>query len=165
MKDPNILRTVNAHSRLVTSHSPSPSYNLSIPTPTVNSPHPPHPIIYLPQHLSPPPTVTSPPHLPILSPDTLLEQYSYLMTTQKSSGALSQLPPRKAVIGCDYLIKCTPSQKCFIIESVDSINRDDRGFPLTQYITNGGISRSRNTITHFKHHHRALWRISNRMSV
>ena len=28
-----------------------------------------------------------------------------------------------------------------IIESVDSINRDERGFPLTQYITNWGISR------------------------
>ena len=27
-----------------------------------------------------------------------------------------------------------------IIESVDSINRDERGFPLTQYITNGRIS-------------------------
>ena len=30
-----------------------------------------------------------------------------------------------------------------IIESVDSISRDERGFPLTQYITNGRISRSR----------------------
>ena len=30
-----------------------------------------------------------------------------------------------------------------IIESVDSINRDERGFPLTQYITNWGISRAR----------------------
>ena len=29
-----------------------------------------------------------------------------------------------------------------IIESVDSISRDERGFPLTQYITNGGISRA-----------------------
>ena len=52
-----------------------------------------------------------------------------------------------------------------IIESVDSINRDERGFPLKQYITNGGISRARNTITHFKHHHRVLRLISNRMSV
>ena len=52
-----------------------------------------------------------------------------------------------------------------IIELVDSINRDERGFTLTQYITNGGISRARNTITHFKHHHRVLRRISNRMSV
>ena len=52
-----------------------------------------------------------------------------------------------------------------IIESVDSINRDERGFPLTQYITNRGISCARNTITHFKHHHRVLWLISNRMSV
>ena len=52
-----------------------------------------------------------------------------------------------------------------IIESVDSINRDERGFPLTQYITNGGISSARNTSTRFKHHHRVLRLISNRMSV
>ena len=52
-----------------------------------------------------------------------------------------------------------------IIESVDSINRDERGFPLTQYITNGGISSAKNTSTHFKHHHRVLRLISNRMSV
>ena len=52
-----------------------------------------------------------------------------------------------------------------IIESVDSINRDERGCPLTQYITNGRISRAGYTITHFKHHHRVLRRISNRMSV
>ena len=50
-------------------------------------------------------------------------------------------------------------------ESVDSISRDERGFPLTQYITNGRISRARYTITHFKHHHRVLRLISNRMSV
>ena len=54
---------------------------------------------------------------------------------------------------------------CIIIESVDSINRDERGFLLTQYITNWGISRARNPITHFKHHHRVLRLISNRMSV
>ena len=29
-----------------------------------------------------------------------------------------------------------------IIESVDSISRDERGFPLTPYITNGRISRA-----------------------
>ena len=52
-----------------------------------------------------------------------------------------------------------------IIESVDSINRGERGFPLTQYITNGGISRARYAITHLKHHHRILQRISNRISV
>ena len=52
-----------------------------------------------------------------------------------------------------------------ISESVDSISRDERGFPLTQYITNGGISRARYTITHFKHHHRVLRVISNRISV
>ena len=52
-----------------------------------------------------------------------------------------------------------------IVESVDFINRDERGFPLTQYITNWGISRARNNIMHFKHHHRVLRLISNRMSV
>ena len=52
-----------------------------------------------------------------------------------------------------------------ILESVDSIYRDERGFPLTQYITNWGISRARNTITHFKQHHRVLRLISNLMSV
>ena len=58
-----------------------------------------------------------------------------------------------------------PSMRFIIIESVDSINTDERGFPLTQYITNGGISRIRYTITHFKHHHRVLRQISNKMSV
>ena len=53
----------------------------------------------------------------------------------------------------------------FIIESVDSISRDERDAPLTQYITNAGITRARYTITHFKHHHRVLWLISNRTSV
>ena len=52
-----------------------------------------------------------------------------------------------------------------IIESVDSISRDERGFPLTQYITNGRISRARYTLTHFEHHHRVLRLISNRMSI
>ena len=59
----------------------------------------------------------------------------------------------------------TSTCEVYIIESVDSINRDERGFPLTQYITSGGISRVGYTITHFKHHHRVLRRISNRMSV
>ena len=53
----------------------------------------------------------------------------------------------------------------YIIESVDSISGDERGFPLTQYITNGGISRTGYTITHFKHHHRVLRLISNRTSI
>ena len=56
-------------------------------------------------------------------------------------------------------------RKMLIIESVDSISRDERGFPLMQYITNGGISRARYTITHFKHHHSVLRLISNRMNV
>ena len=52
-----------------------------------------------------------------------------------------------------------------IIESVDSISKDERGFPLTQYITNGRISRGGYTFTHFKHHHRVLRLISYSMSV
>ena len=53
-----------------------------------------------------------------------------------------------------------------IIESVDSIrhSRDERDAPLTQYITNTGISCARYIITHFKHYHRVLWLVSNRMS-
>ena len=60
---------------------------------------------------------------------------------------------------------CTIYYCMYIIDSVDSISRDERGFPLTQYITNKGISRARYTITHFKHHHCVLRLISNRMSV
>ena len=52
-----------------------------------------------------------------------------------------------------------------IIESVDSISRDEPDSPLTQYITNAGISRARYAITLFKHHHRVLLLISNRISV
>ena len=54
-----------------------------------------------------------------------------------------------------------------IIESVDtdSISKDERRFPLTQYITNGRISRGGYTFTHFKHHHRVLRLISYSMSV
>ena len=48
-----------------------------------------------------------------------------------------------------------------IIESVDSISRDERDAPLTQYITMAGITRARYILTHFKHHHRVLWLISN----
>ena len=53
---------------------------------------------------------------------------------------------------------CEPGLR--IIESVDSISKDERGFPLTQYITNGRISRGGYTFTHFKHHHRVLLLIS-----
>ena len=53
---------------------------------------------------------------------------------------------------------------CIIIESVDSISRDEPDSPLTQYITNAGISRDRYTITHFKHHHRVPRLISNRIT-
>ena len=52
-----------------------------------------------------------------------------------------------------------------IIESVDSISRDEPDSPLTQYITNAGISRARYTITHFKKHHRVLRLIWNLYSA
>ena len=55
--------------------------------------------------------------------------------------------------------------RVYLIESVDSISKDERGFPLTQYITNGRISRGGYTFTHFKHHHRVLRLISYRMGV
>ena len=58
-----------------------------------------------------------------------------------------------------------PNKFVSIIESVDSISKDERGFPLTQYITNGRISRGGYTFTHFKHHHRVLRLISYSMSV
>ena len=45
------------------------------------------------------------------------------------------------------------------------LNMDEPDSPLMQYITNAGISRARYTITHFKHHHRVLRLISNRISV
>ena len=53
----------------------------------------------------------------------------------------------------------------YIIESVDSISKDERGFPLTQYITNARISRGGYTFTHFKHHHLVLRLISYRMGA
>ena len=56
-------------------------------------------------------------------------------------------------------------KKMYIIESVDSISRDEPDSSLTQYITNAGISHARYTNTHFKHHRRVLLLISNRMSV
>ena len=62
------------------------------------------------------------------------------------------------------ILKWRFSLNC-LIELVDSISRDERGFPLTQYITNGRIFSARYTITHFKHHHRVLRLISYRMNV
>ena len=50
---------------------------------------------------------------------------------------------RYIILKC-ILIKL-PIKLCkekFIIESVDCISKDERGFPLTQYITNGRISRA-----------------------
>ena len=48
--------------------------------------------------------------------------------------------------------------KIIIIESVDSISRDERDSPQTQYITNARIFYARYAITHFKHYHRVLQR-------
>ena len=56
-------------------------------------------------------------------------------------------------------------QVLLIIELVDSISRDEPDSPLMQYITNAGISHARYTITLFKHHHRVLRLISNRISI
>ena len=70
--------------------------------------------------------------------------------------------------GGEELKGCYPSGFSihgYIIESVDSISRDEPDYPLTQYITNAGISHARYTITHFKHHHRVLRLVSNRMSI
>ena len=57
---------------------------------------------------------------------------------------------------CTWIHKHGTNNLKSSIESVDSISRDERGFPLTQYITNGGISRAGYNITHFKHNHRVL---------
>ena len=54
---------------------------------------------------------------------------------------------------------------CIKINNTDSISNDERGFPLTQYITNGRISRGGYTFTHFKHNHRVLRLISYSMSI
>ena len=53
----------------------------------------------------------------------------------------------------------------YIIESVNSISRDEPDSSVMQYITNAGISRASYTITHFKHHCCVLQLISNRISV
>ena len=71
---------------------------------------------------------------------------------------------RQTANGCKIMISFEKAA-IIIIESVDSISRDERDVPLTQYITNDGISRARYTITNFKHHHRVLRLISNRISV
>ena len=85
----------------------------------------------------------------------MIKYYSY------NSGYLEYLVVFIASEGCRYMASPCP----FIIELVHSISRDERDAPLTQYITNAGISRVRYTITHFKHHHRVLQLISNRISV
>ena len=84
-----------------------------------------------------------------------------ITTVQYSIILCSQLNNKPRVAVTDLRLHHT----CSIIESVDSISRDERDAPLMQYITNAGISRARYTIMHFEHHHRVLWLISNRTSV
>ena len=94
--------------------------------------------------------------------------YSTCISSFLAAASLLLCSFLKCFFGLVYVILLQYISKHYsknIIESVDSINRDERSFPLMQYITNGGISRARNTITHFKHHHRVLRLISNRMSV
>ena len=74
-------------------------------------------------------------------------------------------PPRDIRPFVMYCVNGKPRSSLLIIESVDSISKDERGFPLTQYITNGRISRGGYTFTHFKHHHRVLRLISYSMSI
>ena len=69
------------------------------------------------------------------------------------------------IVNCSYKNVHMFNRSIYIIESVDSISKDERGFPLTQYITNGRISGDGYTFTHFKHHHRVLRLISYRMGV
>ena len=75
------------------------------------------------------------------------------------------IPYHCIIIILYHPIACMLYHVIIIIESVDSISKDERGFPLTQYITNGRISRGGYTFTHFKHHHRVLRLISYRMGV
>ena len=70
-----------------------------------------------------------------------------------------------SIYGVAVISESLYSRFYLIIESVDSISKDERGFPLTQYITNGRISRGGYTFTQFKHHHRVLRLISYSMSV
>ena len=56
---------------------------------------------------------------------------------------------------CPFYGGCYQSGHC-IIESVDSISREERDAQLTQYITNPGITRARYIITNFKYHNRVL---------
>ena len=95
-----------------------------------------------------------------------LQTYIYIyIYTHRESLVRNHEPCAKALGNNVVMIPLRTEVCAGIIESVDSINRDERGFPLTQYITNGRISRARYTITHFKHHHRILRLISIGMSV
>ena len=79
------------------------------------------------------------------------------------SGGYLEMTQLLITAGADILLKDKVYR--IIIESVDSISKDERGFPLTKYITNGRISRGGYSFTHFKPHHRVLRLISYSMSV
>ena len=76
--------------------------------------------------------------------------YIYGSNQQNSTQALEPLQRQSCII--DIILA--------IIKIDSMISKDERGFPLTQYITNGRISRGGFTFTHFKHHHRVLRLIS-----
>ena len=85
------------------------------------------------------------------------EYYIHCTFSEKKNALHGQVVTRQT---CILKIEMTG-----IIESVDSISRDEPDSPQMQYITNAGISCARYTITDFKHHYRVLQLISNRMSV
>ena len=64
--------------------------------------------------------------------------HTHIHTRQLQSPSLCACAPR-----VNYYKLFEALKLIRIIELVDSINRDERGFPLTQYITNWGISRAR----------------------
>ena len=71
------------------------------------------------------------------------------MITTVQCSICSQLNNKPRVVVTNFRLHHTCS---IIIESVDSISRDERDAPLTQYITNAGITRARYIITHFNTH-------------
>ena len=86
----------------------------------------------------------------VLMVNSTLEYLTYLSNKIRDNLTANMLPPSRVA---KILDKCTEGavrrltemQVCeivnSIIESVDSISKDERGFPLTQYITSGRISR------------------------
>ena len=164
------------HSSLLIPHSspltsPLPHYSLS-PAFSSLTPHSslltPHPSPLIP-HLTPPslfPLSSSSPRCRVPGKlndrRTPLGELNWIFTAITDTIAWNSLPMGEITTTTYiyvYPLLFSPLPPS-IIES-----RDERGFPLMQYIANGGISRARYTITYFKHHHRVLRLISNGMSV